>query len=205
MFYITVVLYNKSILFCVHRVPKIKFQNWFWNISPYLLSSFPNCMVYTFVHLYSTKKMENTPLFLLNYWLNYCLVFDRQPRIDSSPHVEFFFSLPQKLSSSLNSSISTQVTTELNMSLKNLRKYPINSWAFTITCSSNNTAHPFSKEQRNLWELEEQSISYPLTLWEVYASIPYQMLQFFWIEDKLLNSKRVQYKKPLAVTIPETK
>ena len=88
-------------------------------------TSFPNCMVLLLSICTQQKKMENTPLFLLNYWLNYYLVFDRQPKIDSSPHVRFFFSLPQKLSSSLNSKYMFSDDNRLNMSLKNLRKYPL--------------------------------------------------------------------------------
>ena len=97
------------------------------------------------------RKMENIPLFLLNYWFNYYLVFGRQPRIDS-----FFFFFPQKHSSSLNSKYVFSDDNRLNMSLENLRKYPRTPGLSLSLFTSNNTAHPFLRHREAYGNLKNR-------------------------------------------------
>jgi len=85
------------------------------------------------------------------------LVFGRQPRIDSSPHDRFFFSFPQKHSSSLNSKYVFSDDNRLNMSLENLRKYLMTPGLSLSLVHIKQHCPSLSKEQRSLWDLEEQS------------------------------------------------
>ena len=115
-------VYNKAYCFWFGG-SKIKFQNWFWNISPYLMQVFLKVWFLPFCSSVFNKRKWKIPSFFFETTDSITTWYlGRQPRVDNSPH-DSFFCLPTH-SSSLNSKYVSSDDNRLNISLENLRKYP---------------------------------------------------------------------------------
>ena len=156
MFYIEIEYIIKHIVLS-SQVQKLNFKTDF-EISAHTSCKFSWLHGSAFVHLYSTKENGKYPSFSFKLLTQLLLgIWQTTKNRQFSPWQVLFFCFPQKHSSSLNSKYVFSDDNRLNMSLDNLRKYPTTPGLSLSLVHIKQHCPSLSKEQRSLWDLEEQS------------------------------------------------
>lgn len=149
------------------------------------------CFAPLFAHQYSTKENGKHPFVFSK--LNWDFVFGRQPKTDNSPHDSFIFSHihPPQIQNTFSDD------NRVHIDLENLRKYPRTQVLSLSPVCIKQPAHPFLQIWKAYGGLKTrfQTVESSLILWEICKLVPYQMLESFRTEEKLLTSKRAQDKE----------